>query len=269
MTMVTTTLYKIIQSELFRRGFNREIVDDEGNLVYFDLEQQNMTKIMRFDDDVKKIIDSLFMNSLKDNTHDIHFKKAFMFKFLNRQINKQTVESFKFDLISTFMMNEDYINRIYQDSEKYIHRLNESESNSNSKSHSTDNSDDESRSENTSDTIDNSTSKNDTVNSDRKATSNQPNSQPLFNLESDNFDYPSTADAGKSKGESNTVNSGTSKSTNISTNKNTGERISDSINEESSNNISRIYTLDDLFKSINILENIFLDFDKKCFLQVW
>lgn len=269
MTMTTTTLYKIIQSELFKQGFNHEIVDDKGNLIYFDREQKNMTKIMRFDDDVKKIIDSLFMNQLQVPDHDYHFKKAFMFKFLNRQINKQTVESFKFDLVSTFMMNEDYINRVYQDSEKYIQRLTLSESTSNSKSHSTDNSDDESRSENTSDTIDNSTSKNDTVNSDRKATSNQPNSQPLFNLESDNFDFPSTADAGKSKGESNTVNSGSSKSTNISTNKNTGERISDSINEGSQRDISRTYSLDDLFKSTNILENIFRNFDIKCFLQVW
>lgn len=269
MTMTTTTLYRIIQSELYKRGFNREIVDENGNLVYFDLEQQNMTKIMRFDDDVKQIIDSLFMNSLKDNTHDLHFKKAFMFKFLNRQINKQTVESFKFDLISTFMMNEDYINRVYQDSEKYIHRLNESEANSNSKSNTTNNNDDESSSEQTSDTTDNSTSKNDTVNSDRKASSNLPNSQPLFNLESDDFDYPSTADAGKSKGESNTVNSGNTKSTNTTINKNTGNSQSDTINEESNNSISRSYTLDDLFKSINILENIFLDFDKKCFLQIW
>lgn len=265
MAMTTTTLYKIIQSELYRRGFNREIVDEEGNLVYFDLEQQNMTKIMRFDEDVKHIIDSLFMNALKDSSHDHHFKKAFMFKFLNRQINKQTVESFKFDLISTFMMNEDYINRVYQDSEKYIHRLNESESSG--KSNTASNNNGESSTEQTSDTVDSSTIKNNTTNSDRKASSNLPNSQPLFNLESDDFDYPSTADASKNKGESNTVNSGTSVSTHTTTNKNTDNATSDTMNEES--NISRSYTLDDLFKSINILENIFLDFDKKCFLQVW
>lgn len=265
MTMTTTTIYRIIQSELYKSGFNREIVDDEGNLVYFDLEEQNMTKIMRFDDDVKKIIDSLFMNQLKVPEHDFHFKKAFMFKFLNRQINKQTVESFKFDLISTFMMNEDYINRIYQDSEKYIHRLNESEGSG--KSNTASNNNGESTTEQTSDTVDSSTSKNNTVNSDRKASSNLPNSQPLFNLESDNFDYPSTADASKNKGESNTENTGTTKSTNSTINKNTGNTTSDTMNEES--NISRSYTLDDLFKSINILENIFIDFDKKCFLQVW
>jgi len=267
--MVTTTLYKIIQSELFKQGFNREIVDDKGNLIYFDSEHKNMTKIMKFDDDVKKVVDSLFMNTLEVDEHDRHFKKAFMFKFLNRQINKQTVESFKFDLISTFMMNEEYINRIYQDSDKYIQRLSLSESLSKSKSHNEDTNSDESSSEQISEQNDNSTSKNDTVNSDRKATSNLPNSQPLFNLESDDFNYPSTADAGKSKGVSNTTNSGNTKGKNNSKSKNTGERISDSTNEGNQNDVSRTYSLDDLFKSTNILENIFRNFDSKCFLQTW
>lgn len=267
--MTTTTLYKIIQSELFKQGFNREIVDDKGNLIYFDSEYKNMTKIMKFDDDVKKIVDSLFMNSLEVDEHDRHFKKSFMFRFLNRQINKQTVESFKFDLISTFMTYEDYINTIYKDSEKYIHRLSESESNSNATSHSTDNSNGENSSEVTSTQKDNSLSKSDTLNTDRKASSNLPNSTLSFNLDDNTFSNPSSADAGRSKGNTNTENTGNSESKNISKNRNTDERISDTINTGNQSDISRSYSLDDLFKSTNILENIMKTFDGKCFLQTW
>src|SRR5699024_4319226 len=57
---------------------------------------------------------------LDKEEHDTHFKKMFFYRFINREINRQTVESFMFELMSTFMMNQDHINRVYNDLEKYI-----------------------------------------------------------------------------------------------------------------------------------------------------
>jgi len=315
--MVTTTLFKIIQSELFKKGFNHEIVDGEGNLTFFDYDSQVMSKVMNYDEDVQRIIDSLFMNKLKDKAHDIHFKKGFMFKFLNRQINKQTVESFKFDLISIFMTNEDYINRIYADMDKYILRVSESESGSNTHTTSLDKGRNESistssetgRSENsntsnetgksvnntdsTSTQRDSSTSKSDNESTDRKATSDLPNSTLSFNLNDNSFSNPSTADAGRSKGKTSTVNDGNSESkqhskgntnderqseSNGNSNDerqsesngiNTDERQTESNTETNQNTFSRVYSLDELFKTSNVLEKIYRKFDERCFLQTW
>ena len=119
--MTTTTLYKIVQSELYALGHDNEIVDKEGNLVFFDNKFQVMSKIMSYDDDIKNIVNHLFNGyGLEKEEHDTHFKKMFFYRFINREINRQTVESFMFELMSTFMINQGHINRVYNDLEKYI-----------------------------------------------------------------------------------------------------------------------------------------------------
>src|SRR5699024_7288387 len=45
-------------------------------------------------------------------------------RFVNRQINRQTVEAFKMELLSTFISNETFINTLYEDLEKYIEQTN-------------------------------------------------------------------------------------------------------------------------------------------------
>ena len=125
--MPTPTLYKFISSELHRVTPD-EMVDDDGNLVFFDSDFQIMPKILDFDNDVQDITDNLFNGlSLDDPIHDEHFKKTFLFRFMNRQINRQTIEAFKFELMNTFLTSQSYINRVYQDAEKYILQYSETE----------------------------------------------------------------------------------------------------------------------------------------------
>ena len=59
--MITTTLYNVIRSELIKDGFN-EFVDDDGNLIIFNEESQFMTKILKYDADVQKIVNNLGIN---------------------------------------------------------------------------------------------------------------------------------------------------------------------------------------------------------------
>lgn len=120
MSLTTITLYDYFQSELIKKGFN-EIEDEEGKLIYFEKEHQFIHKILSYDKDVKEILDELFYNhSLSELDHDQHFKKIFLYRFINRQINRQTIESFQLELLNTFLTNQDFINRVYQDLEKYL-----------------------------------------------------------------------------------------------------------------------------------------------------
>ena len=48
-----------MRSELIKEGFN-EFVDDDGNLIIFEEESQFMTKILTYEDNVKKILNKLF-----------------------------------------------------------------------------------------------------------------------------------------------------------------------------------------------------------------
>src|SRR5699024_3768649 len=102
------------------------------NLVFFDNDFQVMSKIMSYDSDIENIIDRLFNHMKLNNTiHDQHFKKTFFFRFINREINRQTIESFMLELTATFLQSQDYINRVYTDMEKYILGYSETNGNSN------------------------------------------------------------------------------------------------------------------------------------------
>ena len=120
--MITTTLFNVIKSELINEGFN-EFVDDDGTFVFFDDEHQFITKMLTYDDDVSDVVDRLFTGlSLTHRENDEHFKKTFLMRFFNRQINFQTIESFKVSLLSTFLMQQYYINTVYADLDKYINQ---------------------------------------------------------------------------------------------------------------------------------------------------
>ena len=118
--MYTITLFDYIKGELIKQGLN-EFVDDEGQLIFFDEEHQFMSKILRFDEDVIQIVDQLFTGtSLTTREHDHHFKQTFVSRFLMREINRQTIEAFRLQLLTTFLSHEKYINQVYQNSEKFL-----------------------------------------------------------------------------------------------------------------------------------------------------
>lgn len=119
MGTTTTTLFKYIQSELIKRGLNE--FEKDGELILFDSKQQFMNKIFTYDDDVASIMNDLFIQqSLNDLENDHHFKKVFLYRFVNRQINRQTIESFQLELANVFLSQADYINRIYEELEQYL-----------------------------------------------------------------------------------------------------------------------------------------------------
>lgn len=227
--MITTTLFNVIKSELINEGFN-EFVDDDGKLIFFDQEQQFMTKMLTYDDDVSNIVDRLFTGaSLTNRENDEHFKKTFLMRFLNRQINFQTVESFRVALLSTFLMNQHYMNTVYTDLDNYItqSQINEN-TNKQTNEQRTDGS---------------------TTADNRQAYAQLP--QNNVQLDVDSTIMESAND--------NTI----SRNKQINQQENTGETTGESRSENKS------YQLNELLKASTIMENIFNEFDRKCFLQVW
>ena len=227
--MRTTTLFNFIQSELIKRGFN-EFVNKDGHLVFFDSDYQFMTKIFSYDDDVSEIVDDLFNGmNLDDQVHDNHFKKSFIYRFINRQINRQTIEAFQLELLSVFMINQKYINTVYNDLEDYILQKNISNSDNEQKN--------------------NQVNSGSTTTDNRSAFADLPQSTANLDINNTTMQYPSD----------NT----------ISRSKQTNQQETDGSTTNESNSENRSYSLDELFKSNGVLENILNIFDIKCFLQVW
>lgn len=117
---VTATLNDFIESELVKQGFNE--ITNGKELVYFDSNFALSKKIMSYDVDVAEIVNNYFFlgHTLDNPDNDKHFKKGFLTRFLNREINRQTFEAFSMQVVYTFMTQEDYVNRLYTDLDKYL-----------------------------------------------------------------------------------------------------------------------------------------------------
>ena len=226
---VTVTLSDYIKSELINQGLS-EFKDTNGKFIFFDEQQQFITKMLTYDEDVSDIVDRLFTGlSLTNRENDMHFKKTFLMRFLNRQINFQTVESFRVALLSTFLMNQHYMNTVYNDLDNYI---TQSQINANTTKQTNEQRTDGST------TADN-----------RQAYAQLP--QNNVQLDVDSTIMESAND--------NTI----SRNKQTNQQENTGETTGESRSENKS------YQLNELLKASTIMENIFNEFDRKCFLQVW
>ena len=292
--MTTTTLYKYVESELFKKGHDKEIVDSQGNLVFFDDDFQVMTKIMTYDDDVTYIIDELFKNvGLNESIHDYHFKKAFFYRFVNRQINRQTIESFRFELISTFLTYQDHINKVYEDLEKYIQGVSESKtltdthsddsSEQNSKSNTTQNDtqENENKTNDTSEQKNNQNTTGNTTTDNRNAQSSLPQSNIQLDVNNTIMTTADSNDISRNKQTNNqdSTNNTNSKSNSNSTGRTSGNSVSENIGNNThkgqsnshldSQTMNKTYKLDDLLKTTNVLDDIFNIFDKRLFMQFW
>lgn len=117
---VIATLNEFIETELIKKGFDE--ITNGKELVYFDSNFALSKKIMSYDEDVAEIVNQYFFlgHKLVNPDNDKHFKKGFMTRFLNREINRQTFEAFSMQVVYTFMTTEDYVNRIYTDLDKYL-----------------------------------------------------------------------------------------------------------------------------------------------------
>lgn len=259
--LVTVTLYKIIQSELIKKGLN-EIVDSNGNLVFFNEEAQFITKIFSYDQDISDIVDRLFTGvSLDFSENDVHFKKTFLYRFVNRQINRQTIEAFRLELLATFLMNKDYINKIYSELDKYLTQTKTDTQNNKQTNNETNSQTNRQTNLETNEQTNDGTTTSD--NRDAETTLPQNNVQ----IDVDSTILTSANRNSISRNKQANVQTTVAENSGESDSLSSGMSDSESIGESFSEN--KEYRLDELFKSNGLQERLYNIFDQKCFMQIW
>lgn len=226
---MTISLYDFMQSELIKRGLD-EFEDEEGNLLYFKEESQFLSKILAYDDDVKDIINHLFNGvSLTKREHDEHFKKTFLYRFINRRFNRQTVESFKLELMMTFLTQETFLNQLYENMEKYIHQ---SQINTQTNQQLT---------EQLADGV--------TTTDNRQAYADLPQNDVQIDVDS-------------------TIMNSASDNT-ISRNKQQNQQQTEGLSTGTVESENKQFQFDTLFQSSSVMNRVLNLFDEHCFMQTW
>lgn len=294
MARYTTTLSEIIESELDKKGLN-EFVND-GKLTFDNQDFAFIQKVLKFDDDVKDIVDDMFFKGFKftDERIDRYFKQAFVTRFLDREINRQTVEAFALQVLHYTIIREDYIytvfgSEVYKFLENHVdynadqtgntiedeiqNLINEEKQNQNSEE-----TQNETQNQNNTSSTD---TNNQNVSSDRELTSSLPQSEINLDVDNDILLYGDSNTISKNK----TTNDGNEKTTGESDStgetKTTGKQDSTTngtqdstrnTNQDRTSNqksLTKNYLLENLEKIYTMRERLFDDYDKKCFLQIW
>lgn len=120
----TASLMDIIQTELINNGHNEFVnkVDGVTQITKNDDKFTFIRKVAQYDDDVQAVVNrTFFMNfKFKNETTDLFFKRAFVTRFLDRQIGNQTVDLFANHLVSFSILNEAFIDNLVMNFEKYL-----------------------------------------------------------------------------------------------------------------------------------------------------
>lgn len=100
-----------------------------GKIVAFDDNFAFIKKAMKYDEDVHEVVTDFIFLGYEFSTSGIDkkFKKTFVNRFLNKQIEFQTIELFSSTLLSIIFTYEAHIESIYSDMEKYFNAQSESE----------------------------------------------------------------------------------------------------------------------------------------------
>lgn len=290
----TTTLMEILQSELQNRGHNEFV--NKGHLSFNDSEFAFIQKILRFDDDVHNIVNRTFFKGFKFNDEriDRYFKEAFVTRFLDREINRQTVEAFASQVLYVTLTREDYIFTVFgSEMQKYLEQHTETISEDRGKalenateqgqtkqrqqqktheehedeSHETH--EDEEHADGT------------TTNDNRNAESTLPQSEVNINVDNTNLDYADTNTISRDKGVSSDDKNSSGKSDSdsrgssdgdldsITNGENDTKRNTQQENTSNHEALNKSYLIDNLKQIEDMREKIFEAYDKKCFLHIW
>ena len=230
--MITTNLYNIIESELQKKGYNEYF--NEGKITAFDKNFSLYHKMLAYDEDVSGIVTAVLFNGFTFSDEvDPLFKKMFTQRFLNREINRQTVEDFTGKLLYTTYAYQSYIETVFTDLIAYA----------NSEATTTQNNLNHNVAVNISDGT--------TISDGRQLESELP--QDNINLDVDNtvLDYGNRNSISRNKNKNDQTNTNTSDGTQTNT------------------NVTSVKNLEVLIQSSGVLDELFNIYDKACFLQTW
>lgn len=262
MSKHTTTLMEIIQSELQRAGFNEFV--NNGKITFNNEDYAFIQKVLRFDDDVKKIVDNVFFKgfSFSDERIDRYFKQAFTTRFLNREIGRQTVEAFASLVLYETIIREEYIYTVFG-SELYKYLENHVDFNSDEIQNQIN---EETKDDTQNETYNSrSESNGSSVSDDREATTSLPQSEMNINVDNDVLTFADDNTITKNK-------TTTTDETNTDGDRDTTGNTKTNGTQDTTGNqksLQKSYLMENLEKLYTTRERVFNDYDKKCFLHIW
>ena len=269
---------------------------NNGKLTIFDEEFQFIQKIIKFDEDVYKIVNEKIFKNLKfeDEKVDKHFKKSFITRFLDREINRQTIEAFASQVVYITLTHEEYINTVfgsefYKYLEQHVDFNNDYVGNTieNSTEHGeTKQTQDSNTKDNYSDTSntthsDTTKGKGGSTDDNRSANATLPQSEVNINVDNTNLNYADENNISRNKntnfnetdtnGNSETKSNGNRNSdyTGLTDGLSDSERNAQSDNTSNTKSLTKSYLLDNLKTIHDMKEQIYNTYDKKCFLHIW
>lgn len=278
MSKFTTTINEYLSAELQRQGLN-EFVND-GKLTFNNPQYAFIQKILFYDEDVQKIVDDKIFKGFKftDEQIDRSFKETFIARFLDREINRQTIEAFASQVLYTTLIHQEWILRLFsEDVDKYIdnHVTNHSEDDTTVEQIATQNQtskENENRTGNEKATNEENITGKDTT-ENREAESTLPQNKVNINVDNDVLDYADNNNIQKDKKDSNQDTKGTQNRDTTNDSEKTGEQNQESNQNQDTNfkhkEITKTYQLSSLNELYAMKEQLFKDYDKKCFLQIW
>ena len=294
MSKHTTTLNEYINGQLMRMDKDEFI--NGGKLTIFDEEFQFIQKIIKFDDDVYKIVNEKIFKNLKfeDEKVDKHFKKSFITRFLDREINRQTIDAFASQVVYITLTHEEYIKTVFS-SEFYKYLEQHVDFNNDYVGNTIENSTEHGETKQTQDsnTKDNYSDTSNTTHSDttkgkggstddnRSANATLPQSEVNINVDNTNLNYADENNISRNKntnfndteisGKSETKSNGNRNSdyTGLTDGLSDSERNAQSDNTSNTKSLTKSYLLDNLKTIYDMKEQIYNTYDKKCFLHIW
>ncbi|MCV5953914.1 hypothetical protein OIH30_10315 [Lactococcus petauri] len=113
----TINLFSLISAELYRSGKNPKV--NNGYLTLKDKNYQFIYKIMKYDEDVQKIVNnSIFYGFTFNNPEmDIWFKKTFINRYLNNKLKNQTIEHMNILLVAYLEMHRQGLELLWENYE--------------------------------------------------------------------------------------------------------------------------------------------------------
>lgn len=278
MAKYTATLMEIIQSELQNMGHDEFV--NNGHLTFNDSEFAFIQKVLRYDEDVQKIVNRVFFKGFKftDERIDRYFKESFVTRFLDREIGRQTVEAFASQVLYVTLTREDYIYTVFgQEMQKYMEQHTETISedrgkgleNTTEQGQTKQRTQDKTHEDYRDDTNEETSSRAD----NRSADATLPQSQVNLNVDNTVLDYAdtNTISRDKSVGTSDRHSEGDKDGTLDSRVNGESDSKRNSQNETQANHegLTKTYLVDNLEKIKNMRDEIFNIYDKQCFLHIW
>lgn len=294
MAKYTATLMEIIQSELQNMGHDEFI--NKGHLTFNDSEFAFIQKVLRYDEDVQKIVNRVFFKGFRFNDEriDRYFKESFVTRFIDREIGRQTVEAFASQVLYVTLTREDYIYTVFgQEMQKYMEQHTETISEDRGKGlentteqgqtkQRTQDKTHEDYRDDTNEKYQDTSHEEDVSRTDnRSAEATLPQSEVNLNVDNTVLDYADTNNISRdksastkdteSKGTKDVHSEGDKDGTLDSRVNGESDSKRNSQNETQANHegLTKTYLVDNLEKIKNMRDEIFNIYDKQCFLHIW